>query len=368
MFAWGANSHGQLADDSKDDRYIPTFVPLPKMPKFISGGGVFSVIADDSDLWAAGQLGRNETSEKHTTFIALGSAEIGIECISCGWDFFIILTTLGKLYFRGRNSPGFKLEDGSIPSWIDKISLLPLNNLKFSSVAAGLRHVVAVANLNKVLEFKSGKTRELLMEKSIKVSGCSAGAHYSAILTDDGRVGVWGDNRFGQGGPLAKGCTYRPRKTDDIHWISSKYFNDEHIIDIQSGWSHILILTESGKVYSWGRSDFGQLGRSILNSDPSSISSVWPQEGLIFDPTPQLVPIDTSSSIRSISAGAEHSLALTEDGQLWTWGWNEHGTCGIDPEEMENVLTPRRVVIGDESKFIRLVAAGYGFSMSLIDV
>lgn len=238
------------------------------MPKFISGGGVFSVIANgnvdyfirymylDSNIWAAGQLGWKETSEKHTTFIALGSAEIGIECISCGWDFFIVLTTLGKLYFRGRNSPGFELEDGSIPSWIDKISLLPLNNLKFSSVAAGLRHVVAVANSNKVLEFKSGKTRELLMEKSIKVSGCSAGAHYSAILTsktfilllilfcsDDGRVGVWGDNRFGQGGPLAKGCTYRPRKTDDIHWISSKYFNDERIIDIQSGWSHILILT-----------------------------------------------------------------------------------------------------------------------------
>lgn len=94
---------------------------------------------------------------------------------------------------------------------------------------------------------------------------------------------------------------------------------------------------------------------------------MWPQEGLVFDPTPQLVPIDTSSSIRSISAGAEHSLALTEDGQLWTWGWNEHGTCGINPEEMENVLTPRRVVIGDESKFIRLVAAGYGFSMSLVD-
>ncbi|VDN96919.1 unnamed protein product [Rodentolepis nana] len=368
MFAWGANSHGQLADGTKNDQHIPTSVPLPYMPKFISGGGVFSVIANDNSLWAAGQLDQNGTMEKQKTFVFLGSIKNGIQFISCGWDFCVVLTACGQLYFRGRNSPGFELDNGLVPSWIGRISLLPLNTLKFSSVAAGLRHVVAVADCNKVLEFKGGTTRELLLEKSIKVSRCSAGAHHSVISTTDGKVGVWGDNRFGQCGPLVNGCTYRPKKADEIQWISSEYFNNDNIIDVQSGWSHILALTESGKVYSWGRSDFGQLGRTILSPGISSSSSVWPQKGLVFDPTPHLVQIGTSSSIISISAGAEHSLALTEDGQLWTWGWNEHGNCGVDPEEMGNVLTPKRVVIEDESRPISLVAAGYGFSMSLVDV
>lgn len=131
-----------------------------------------------------------------------------------------------------------------------------------------------------------------------------------------------------------------------------------------------IILTQlgNGKIYSWGRCDFGQLGRSFANpdSDPSD-QSPWPQRGLIFDPAPRLVSIDTSSPIVLISAGAEHSLALTENGELWTWGWNEHGTCAVNPEEMENVLKPRRVVIEDESRPIRLAAAGYGFSMALMD-
>nr|CDS25412.1 secretion regulating guanine nucleotide exchange [Hymenolepis microstoma] len=368
IFAWGANSHGQLADNSKNDHYIPTSVPFPNVPKFISGGGIFSVIANDCNLWAAGQLDQKETTEKQMTFVPIGSVKNGVQCISCGWDFFVILTALGQLYFRGRNSPGFELEGDLVPSWIDKVSLLPLNNLKFSSVAAGLRHVVAVADFNKVLEFKGGTTRDLLIEKSIKVTSCSAGAHHSVISTADSKVGVWGDNRFGQCGPLINDCPCRPKKANGIQWISSQYFNNENIIDVQSGWSHILALTESGKVYSWGRSDFGQLGRTILNPDTSSSSSLWPQKGLVFDPTPQLVQIGTSSSIRSISAGAEHSLALTEDGQLWTWGWNEHGNCGIDPEKMGNVLIPKRVVIEGENRFISLVAAGYGFSMSLVDV
>lgn len=67
------------------------------------------------------------------------------------------------------------------PKWIDKISRLPLDGYNFTSVAAGLRHVVAVVDSNRVLEFKNGKMRDLNIDKSVKVNGCSAGAHHSLI-------------------------------------------------------------------------------------------------------------------------------------------------------------------------------------------
>lgn len=202
---------------------------------------------------------------------------------------------------------------------------------------------------------------------------------------DDGRVGIWGDIRFGQAGPLQDEITENLKKIDDIRWISSDFFNNELIVDVQSGWSHILLLTgifvplvnhvffysESGKVFSWGRSDLGQLGRQAVKPDLFLRPSVWPQKGHIFDPTPQLVSVPTPSPVRSISARAEHCLALTEKGQLWTWGWNEHGSCGVAPDPGStspwSVPIPRRVVVGTGDSVVRLAAAGYGHSMALLD-
>ncbi|KAM7542970.1 hypothetical protein Aperf_G00000002263 [Anoplocephala perfoliata] len=325
----------------------------------------------DFNLWAAGQLQQERTPEKQTTFRHLGTVNNVIKKISCGWDFLAILTSAGQVHFIGRNSPGFRLEDGSNPHWIDKISPIPLNTLKFATIAAGLRHIVAVSDMDRVFEFKGGKTRELFPGDSLKVVGCSAGAHHSVIWTDDGHVGVWGDNRFGQAGQSKDEKTERPKKVDDIRWISSDVFNNERIVDVQSGWSHILLLTESGKVFSWGRSDFGQLGRPITKPDLFPAPSAWPQKGLIFDPTPHLVSLSTAFPIRSISVGAEHCLALTEDGQLWTWGWNEHGSCGVAPDTSENsswsVPIPRLVVVGGGDGVVRLAAAGYSHSMALLD-
>lgn len=34
-----------------------------------------------------------------------------------------------------------------------------------------------------------------------------------------------------------------PRKTDRVQWISNSFFLNERIIDVKSGWSHILALT-----------------------------------------------------------------------------------------------------------------------------
>lgn len=134
-------------------------------------------------MWVVGQLEQKETSDRQTIFRNLGTVNSAINCISSGWEFLAILTSIGQVYFIGRNSPGFRLEDGSNPPWIGEISPLPLNNLKFCSIATGLRHIVAISDTNRVFEFKSGKIRELFLEHSSKVTGCSAGAHHSVIWT-----------------------------------------------------------------------------------------------------------------------------------------------------------------------------------------
>ncbi|KAL5107402.1 hypothetical protein TcWFU_001841 [Taenia crassiceps] len=370
----GANSHGQLALGSTEDKDAPTRVPISLKPDFITG---------DSTVWVAGQLQSKRELERQVSLRILDKVDDGIKALSCGWDFLIILSKSGKVYFGGHNSPGF-IFDNSTPSWVDRLSPVVLDIVEAKHIAAGLRHVVVVSGTDKVFECKSGKVQEVVMDNTGRILGCAAGARHSVLWTDDGCIGVWGDVRFGQGGPVASEPCRLFRKTDRVQWIPSAFFLNERIVDVQSGWSHILALTESGKVFSWGRCDFGQLGRAVNGATATNIS--WQQSGRIFDPTPQPVSLPTSP-VRLISAGAEHCLALVGETQVWMWGWNEHGNCGTiaatadaasvvkrgdapSPPFSERgnwcLALPRPISFVGRGNVL-LAAACYGYSMALTD-
>src|SRR5207237_9882027 len=45
--------------------------------------------------------------------------------------------------------------------------------------------------------------------------------------------------------------------------------------------------------------------------------------------------------IRSVAGGASHSVALGEDGIVWSWGWNKYGQLGDG--DLKSRATPARV-------------------------
>ncbi|KAL5964448.1 Secretion-regulating guanine nucleotide exchange factor [Taenia solium] len=382
-FRKGANSHGQLAIGSTEDKDAPTRVPTALKPDFITGGGIFSALVANSTIWVAGQLEPKEEIERQVTLRMLDKVDEGIKAISCGWDFLIVLSKTGKVYFRGHNSPGF-IFNNSTPSWVGTLSHIALDVVEAKHIAAGLRHAVVVSGKDKVFECKNAEVREVVVNNTGEILGCVAGAHHSVLWTDDGGIGVWGDMRFGQGGPVASKANGLPRKTDRVQWISSGFFLNERIVDVKSGWSHILALTESGKVFSWGRCDLGQLGRTV-NGLTTATTIAWPQNSRVFDPTPQPVSLPTSS-VRLISAGAEHCLALIAETQVWMWGWNEHGNCGTVaaadaasvvvegdaptppfPERQDWCVVQPRLVSFVGKGNVLSAAACYGYSMALTD-
>jgi hypothetical protein len=120
---------------------------------------------------------------------------------------------------------------------------------------------------------------------------------------------------------------------------------DKEIINFAFGDFHALALTKSGSIYSWGSKNNGELGYKTL----------------VNDFKPKLIENLSEISINQICCGSSFSLALSQSGIVYVWGNN----CGIGSEE--NRLTPFEVKFPFERKEDKIIAiaAGYHHSLAL---
>lgn len=85
------------------------------------------------------------------------------------------------------------------------------------------------------------------------------------------------------------------------------------------GTNHSLCITNEGFVYSWGSG----MGGKLAISSRDFKDQILPQRcGLESD-------IFRNYSYFQVSAGTNHSMALSDDGTLFTWGLNKNGVLGI---------------------------------------
>jgi alpha-tubulin suppressor-like RCC1 family protein len=157
----------------------------------------------------------------------------------------------------------------------------------------------------------------------VAVSGLSnvrrvaAGQAHSLALKADGTLWAWGDNTYGQ---LGTGTTARQLTPVPVTGLSG-------IVAIAAGYYHSLAIRSDGTVWAWGRHDRGQLattGGTLCGTVACS-------------PTP--LHIGELSRVRAVAAGQWHSLAIKADGTLWTWGDNSAGQLG-DPNYGAPRATP----------------------------
>ncbi|ESO96806.1 hypothetical protein LOTGIDRAFT_231645 [Lottia gigantea] len=85
------------------------------------------------------------------------------------------------------------------------------------------------------------------------------------------------------------------------------------IKQVSCGKEHVILLTENNQVFTFGLGSRGQLGNEDVEERKE----------------PQEVDALSGISIKTVSAGGWHSIAVSEDGDLYTWGWNESGQLGL---------------------------------------
>ena len=180
------------------------------------------------------------------------------------------------------------------------------------------------------------------------VVAVSAGGTHALALCSDGTVASWGNNRYGQlGNPVADYSL-----TPVAVMTAGTPLAGRTVVAICAGSIHSAALCSDGTLVEWGTNNSAEVG----------YSTVTPHF------TPTVVPT-VGKTVVSMTAGADHNIALCSDGTLLAWGANWAGQLGngiytgsLLPVDMTAVTTAGTVL---EGKNIIAIAAGQGHSLAL---
>ncbi|KAK0095821.1 hypothetical protein PV326_007295 [Microctonus aethiopoides] len=89
------------------------------------------------------------------------------------------------------------------------------------------------------------------------------------------------------------------------------------VIDIAAGRAHLLVLTTEG-LFTLGNNGYGQCGRTII-----------PDEEYFDSRVVNYIPNIKGSKITAVTAGQDHSMILSENGEVYTFGWGADGQTGL---------------------------------------
>ena len=158
------------------------------------------------------------------------------------------------------------------------------------------------------------------------------GGKSSFVITEDGAVWAWGKAVWGVLG--------LPRMEDVSSPCAVPVFQPPiRTAQIACGGTHTLMLSETGVLFTCGMGLLGELGRG---SEP------WWQGNVSYQGN-GLGQVPLGQRVVHVGAGAEHSAAVTETGRLYTWGHYggesgslPDGRLGL-PNVVDNVSLPQQV-------------------------
>jgi alpha-tubulin suppressor-like RCC1 family protein len=240
--------------------------PPPAVRAQIVGPGVYAW--GDNQY---GELGNGTTTNSSTPVPVTGLSGVTVKAVAGGGLHSLAVTSTGAVYAWGFNGQG-QLGNGTI-----------------TSGGAANPTPAQVTGLS-----------------GVNITAVAGGGGQSLAVTSTGSVYACGNNNYGQ---LGNGTTVN--SPTPIH-VTGGGLSGVTVTAAAGGGAHSLALTSTGAVYAWGYNGNGELGTG--NTTNSS--------------TPVAVTGLSGVDVKAVSAGADHSLALTSTGAVYAWGYNNAGQLG----------------------------------------
>jgi cation transport regulator ChaC/alpha-tubulin suppressor-like RCC1 family protein len=176
----------------------------------------------------------------------------------------------------------------------------------------------------------------------------ACGAKHTVAVDNRGAIWTFGDNKHGALGrdiasPLAAAAAAAVGRVSGlptgVKWVG-----------VASGWAHVVArgVRQDGSVvfWCWGRCDLGQLPTATAtttgqNEEAGGAGGMLAPSELL--PLPPRQPSGQHRMTVGVWCGNEHTVAADEEGCLWYCGWDDHSTgTGCGTEEGDNKQTTDR--------------------------
>ena len=364
----------------------------------LAGHTVVGVGYDDS----ANRLYIHDTWDYSTHTMTWGGTYAGMQ--QYGVTIVCLASGAGDVYAFGCQSEG-RLGLGDTPDCPTptKIATLPG---PAKAVAAGYGHSLAVLQNGDVYAFGHNSRGQLgLGDKNVDrwtpaeittlpgpATAVAAGeggllGDHSLALLENGDVYAFGDNGYGELGLGNKIDRWTPTKITTLPGPARAF---------AAGGAFSLILLQNGDVYAFGRNDHGELGLGdkidrwtptkittlpgparavavggtfslvlLQNGDVYAFGGNWDYQLGLGDTTDRPIPTKITTlpgPATAIAAGGVHSLILLLNGDVYAFGFNNHGELGLGDTAHRETPTKIAALPGPA----RAVAAGGAFSLVLL--
>jgi len=316
MWGTGYNGLGQLGLGDNTDRAVLTQIP---------GSGWVDVgccesdtlaLKSDGTLWGTGEnwafeLGLGHDNEVNE-FTQVGS-DTDWDNIDCGATFSLAVKTNGALYGAGYNAYGelgFDWEWPDDKEYIETFTQMGTDT-NWAKAIGGIESSAVIKTNGELwttgenghgqLGLGDHTRRYELTQVSGSYNEVAVGWNHSIVINSDGELKGMGTQRYG---PLGTGYVTNITKLT--------LANDETWLAVDCWYAHALAIKDDKSLYGTGYNSYGQLGLG----DRTSLRYVY-------------TLINSALSWKQVATGNYHSLALTEDGVIYSFGYNYYGQLGL---------------------------------------
>ncbi|KAJ3576562.1 hypothetical protein NP233_g354 [Leucocoprinus birnbaumii] len=194
------------------------------------------------------------------------------------------------------------------------------------------------------------KPSELGAAKGTKFVYAASGRNHTLLVGSDGTVWSAGINNLGQCGHSTCPEVSHFKAVNVTHGG-----NKERVVQAAAGISFSLVLTDTGKVFSFGSAEKGQLG----NGTTGERITTGNKTAFDIEDRPIYVKELDGKKIIQIASGQQHSLALDDAGVVYAWGYN--GYCRLGTGNQVDLLKPKPVAQfsgSNDASLASIISAG----------
>ncbi|KAL4495630.1 hypothetical protein ABPG72_014099 [Tetrahymena utriculariae] len=166
---------------------------------------------------------------------------------------------------------------------------------------------------------------------------------------------------------------YYPIQNSTIFRASEKDFISNDIVDIELGVFHTMALTNAGEIYIWGSNQMCQHGcisnivrQEYDDTNEKKINII--QNDISKETLPSVVTffnIKENRRITYIAAGYEYCMAIENKRLVYAWGRNTDGQLGIG--KTQYYVESPQMVLGLEGNLMKSIACGENHTLFLTD-